>query len=131
MKVNTYEAFAHISPFVVQHPLVKDYKKDTLQSIRCMITNVHHNPVMISAMGDNESIKIIARMIIDMIDPDTYKAKVDIIKGEVTEADIDYSHNAINLSSGNTVIQHKLKFVAGDSTFLWEWIFTDEAEVTA
>jgi hypothetical protein len=122
MKVNTYEAFAHISPFVVQHPLVKDYKKDTLQSIRCMITNVHHNPVMISAMGDNESIKIIARMIIDMI---------DLIKGEVTEADIDYSHNAINLSSGNTVIQHKLKFVAGDSTFLWEWIFTDEAEVTA
>lgn len=122
MKVNTYEAFAHISPFVVQHPLVKDYKKDTLQSIRCTIINVHHNPVMISAMGDNESIKIIARMIIDMIDPDTCVSK---------DADLDYSSNALNLSSGNTVIQHKLKFVAGDSTFLWEWIFTDETEVIA
>lgn len=130
MKVNTYEAFQHISPFVVQLPLVKDYKKDTLQSIRCMITNVHHQPVMISAMGDNDSIKLIARMIIDMIDPDTYKAKVDILNGEVTEADIDYSHNAINLSSGNTVIQHKLKLVAGDSTFQWEWIFANDVEET-
>ena len=130
MKVNTYEAFQHISPFVVQHPLVKDYKKDTLQSIRCMITNPNHNPVMISGTHDHDAIKIIARMIIDMVDPNAIPNVYDPITNIKTSPDIDYSHDALNLSSGTTVIQHKLKFVAGDSTFQWEWVFTDNVDGT-
>ena len=119
MKVNTYEAFQHIAPFVVQHPLVKDYKKDSLHSIRCYITNAKHAPIMISGFRDNDAIKVVARMIIDMVDPDSSVMK---------DADLDYSHETQELNTFGIIVQHRLTLIAGDTTYRWEWVFTNDTE---
>lgn len=121
MKVNTYEAVQHIAPFIETYHKYKDYKANTLRVIYCFITNDNHNPVLLRGSSSSDgSIRLIVRMLIDMVNTDTYVLK---------DQDLEYTHRVIKMSYGEE-IKHRIQLIAGDSTYQWEWIFLDNEEGT-